>query len=141
MLMACGSNGTREKNDDPDIDSFLEMKSPEELEEFYEALLNAFCQQNYNDNLPGTFIQGSIKVTGTSEKDTHTDEVIGTHSFKANGYCLGRKFDDKKFVATVTRDGDGLFHINFSRRIVNCVTGKEGDWRYTGDLPFEFDQP
>ena len=145
-LVACTGNNARgnggdDSEEEAEVESFVDMMSPDELNRFYEELLDAFCVKYYDDNLPGKYIQGSIRVTGSSKKDTHTDEVIGTHSFEGNGYFLGKDFTEKGFVATVTRDGDGLYHVNFSRRLVKWPTQKEGDWRYTGDLPFEYQQP
>ena len=59
-LAACTGNSARKNSDDePEADSFADMMSPDELNRFYEMLFDAFCVKNYDDNLPGKYIQGN----------------------------------------------------------------------------------
>lgn len=143
---ACQFNGSGKRTVKPHAETVEITEEDDEMdEEFYEELLDAFCREHYDKNLPGHYVGNSIRVMGFSNKDTHTVEVRGKHSFK--GVDMGvhqAGYDDRDFVATVTRSSRDKYYINFSRRLEplgelgEVISVGPGEWKYTGDIPFEY---
>ena len=105
--------------------------------EFYEKLLDSFLRNHFSKRWSNrSYIPNSITVVKYHSTDTHTDEIIGTFSFKE--IMAIKTYPDKEFKATVHDDGDGKYHISFSRKRELLLGAIKGGWETIPSKPFEY---
>lgn len=105
--------------------------------EFYEKLLDSFLRNHFSKRWSHrSYTPNSITVVKYHSTDTHTDEIIGTFSFK--GRMGIKEYKNREFKAIVRDDGDGKYHISFSRREELLMGAKKGGWETIPSKPFEY---
>ena len=146
LLTACRFSGSSEEGivqTDDDPVKIVEDDEPEMDDDFYMALLDAFCQKHYDNKLKGKYVANSIHDIVVSQDDEHTVKIEGKHSFKGKVGNL-HPYDDRIFWATVHQEDRITFVINFSRELANPAENIPGLSNIalpkinTGDIPFEF---
>lgn len=100
---------------DEEEEQEAEPARPPKTTDFYEALLDSFCNKHFSQKWPGRkYVPGSLRVENFSPSDENTDEVIGTFSFK--GRLGWHTYKDREFRAFVCDDGNHEYHVTFERQ-------------------------
>ena len=97
LFAACGNNGSM------NILGIFDSSDNNRSNEFYEGLLEKFCQDYYDDlyhDFWGTrsYIKGSLKVDSVYQVGEREVMVYGTHDFEGR---LGHPYEGRKFSANI----------------------------------------
>ncbi len=119
------------------------VERPVHDEAFYEGLLEAFCQKEFNNVFKGTeYEENSLRVVTVSTRDTDMDIIDGTLKFKYwkdivpdwLDSVVGNKEDDGRFKAYVTANGDDEYIVIFER----YGGVKEKNLKSSGEILFKY---
>ena len=97
LFVACGNNGGA------NILGFFNSANDVQSKEFYEGLLEKFCQDYYDDlyhDFWGTrsYVNGSLKVDSVRQCGEREVVVYGTHDFEGR---LGHVYKGRKYSANI----------------------------------------
>jgi hypothetical protein len=128
MLMSCDEFNRQLKPHNPNednigamVDDGEESDADEEVstigmpmtKSFYTNLLDAFCQEHFDENFNGDhYKNGSIVVVKIDQKSDSVVEVSGTHSYKVN---LGTEVSGQMYKARVSNRGNNVYNIKFEK--------------------------
>jgi len=116
LLASCGessSKSSQDENNQEMIDDYRPMHD----EIFYEAFLEAFCRQHFDNAFKGDAVyykEGELKVTSVGRRSKNSDIVKGSLSFQYG--WLRVDADNIWFTAYVTANGsDGEYIVLLER--------------------------
>ena len=127
----CGINITRFFDDSDDLQS----------KEFYEGLLEQFCQDYYDDlyhDFWGTrsYVHGSLKVDSVRQIGEREVMVYGTHSFEGR---FGHDRNNYKYRANVyeSRKSTNDYIVTFEKESKKIISGRSYTESRTKTIHYE----
>ena len=113
LFVACGNNGGA------NILGFFNSANDVQSKEFYEGLLEKFCQDYYDDlyhDFWGTrsYVNGSLRVDSVRQCGEREVMVYGTHDFIGR---LGYPYEGHKFSANIyeSKKNDHEYIVTFEK--------------------------
>ena len=135
LLAACGNNSSI------NIPGIFDDSDDLHSKEFYEGLLEQFCQDYYDDlyhDFWGTrsYVHGSLKVDSVRQIGEREVMVYGTHTFEGR---TGRKRKDYNYRANVyeSKKSTNDYIVTFEKESKKIFTGRSYTESRTKTIHYE----
>ena len=135
LFAACGNNSRI------NITGFFDDSDDVQSKEFYEGLLEKFCQDYYDDlyhDFWGTrsYVHGSLKVDSVRQIGEREVMVYGTHDFEGR---FGHNRSDYKYRANVyeSKKSTNDYIVTFEKESKKIFTGRSYTESRTKTIHYE----
>ena len=135
LLAACGNNSSI------NIPGIFDDSDDLHSKEFYEGLLEQFCQDYYDDlyhDFWGTrsYVHGSLKVDSVRQIGEREVMVYGTHTFEGR---TGRERKDYNYRANVyeSKKSTNEYIVTFEKESKKIITGRSFTESRTKTIHYE----
>lgn len=135
LFAACGNNGGM------NILGIFDSSDGVQSKEFYEGLLEKFCQDYYDDlyrDFWGTrsYVHGSLKVDSVRQCGEREVMVYGTHDFEGR---LGYPYEGRKFSANIykSKKNDHEYIVTFEKESKKVITRRSYTESRTKTIHYE----
>lgn len=135
LFAACGNNGGT------NIFGIFDSSEGVKPKEFYEGLLEKFCQDYYDDlyhDFWGTrsYTHGSLKVDSVRQCGEREVMVYGTHDFEGR---LGYPYEGRKFSANIyeSKKNDHEYIVTFEKESKDVITRRSYTESRTKTIHYE----